>query len=258
MFFIRSRCRRARGVLGHQRLQRADRAQEPGGQRLEADRRAAQAAARPDSEPLESVKGAMNFERRRSRPSSRRATRRLPPRRAARGRRAADRRRAPKGSSPPRSAGSSRVVEAYPDLKATGNIGQLQEELTTTENKIALRAPALQRHRHPVQHQAAAVPDQPRRRDGRRRPGGAVGDHGCGGARGAEGRSGDEASGVRERRGQPLRAAGSQPPALELAGHLASCCSSPGSASAATSSATSLTKDAHPDRPTTLLPARSA
>jgi LemA protein len=29
------------------------------------------------------------------------------------------------------------VVEAYPDLKATGNIGQLQEELTTTENKIA-------------------------------------------------------------------------------------------------------------------------
>ena|SRR5688572_11088007 len=29
------------------------------------------------------------------------------------------------------------VVEAYPDLKATGNVGQLQEELTSTENKIA-------------------------------------------------------------------------------------------------------------------------
>ncbi len=29
------------------------------------------------------------------------------------------------------------VVEAYPDLKATGNISQLQEELTSTENKIA-------------------------------------------------------------------------------------------------------------------------
>ena len=29
------------------------------------------------------------------------------------------------------------VVEAYPDLKATGNIAQLQEELTSTENKIA-------------------------------------------------------------------------------------------------------------------------
>jgi LemA protein len=28
------------------------------------------------------------------------------------------------------------VVEAYPDLKATNNIGQLQEELTSTENKI--------------------------------------------------------------------------------------------------------------------------
>ena len=29
------------------------------------------------------------------------------------------------------------VVEAYPDLKATANISQLQEELTSTENKIA-------------------------------------------------------------------------------------------------------------------------
>jgi len=29
------------------------------------------------------------------------------------------------------------IVEAYPDLKATGNIGQLQEELASTENKVA-------------------------------------------------------------------------------------------------------------------------
>ena len=29
------------------------------------------------------------------------------------------------------------VVEAYPDLKATGNVAQLQEELTSTENKLA-------------------------------------------------------------------------------------------------------------------------
>ena len=29
------------------------------------------------------------------------------------------------------------VVEAYPDLKATTNIGQLQEELSSTENKVA-------------------------------------------------------------------------------------------------------------------------
>jgi LemA protein len=28
------------------------------------------------------------------------------------------------------------VVEAYPDLKATGNVSQLQSELTDTENKI--------------------------------------------------------------------------------------------------------------------------
>ena len=29
------------------------------------------------------------------------------------------------------------LVENYPDLKATGNIAQLQEELTSTENKMA-------------------------------------------------------------------------------------------------------------------------
>jgi len=29
------------------------------------------------------------------------------------------------------------VVERYPQLKATGNIGQLQEELTSTENKVS-------------------------------------------------------------------------------------------------------------------------
>src|ERR687895_1316618 len=28
------------------------------------------------------------------------------------------------------------IVEAYPELKATGNVAQLQEELTSTENKI--------------------------------------------------------------------------------------------------------------------------
>lgn len=29
------------------------------------------------------------------------------------------------------------VVERYPDLKATGNVGQLQEELTSTENRVS-------------------------------------------------------------------------------------------------------------------------
>ncbi|MGH3993596.1 MAG: LemA family protein, partial [Pseudonocardiaceae bacterium] len=28
------------------------------------------------------------------------------------------------------------LTEAYPDIKATGNVAQLQEELTSTENKI--------------------------------------------------------------------------------------------------------------------------
>ena len=29
------------------------------------------------------------------------------------------------------------VVERYPDLKATTNVGQLQEELTSTENRVS-------------------------------------------------------------------------------------------------------------------------
>jgi LemA protein len=33
--------------------------------------------------------------------------------------------------------GFNLVVERYPELKATGNVGQLQEELTATENKVA-------------------------------------------------------------------------------------------------------------------------
>jgi LemA protein len=31
---------------------------------------------------------------------------------------------------------SAAFVEAYPDLKATGNVAQLQEELASTENRI--------------------------------------------------------------------------------------------------------------------------
>src|SRR6267143_1586409 len=46
------------------------------------------------------------------------------------------------------------VVEQYPQLKATGNIGQLQEDLTSTENKVAFAA-TVQRHGHSVKHQVA-------------------------------------------------------------------------------------------------------
>ncbi len=34
-------------------------------------------------------------------------------------------------------AGLNVVVERYPDLKATGNVSQLQEELTSTENRVS-------------------------------------------------------------------------------------------------------------------------
>ena len=34
-------------------------------------------------------------------------------------------------------SGLNVVVERYPDLKATGNVGQLQEELTSTENRVS-------------------------------------------------------------------------------------------------------------------------
>jgi LemA protein len=67
------------------------------------------------------------------------------------------------------------VVEAYPDLKATGNVQQLQEELTSTENKVSFARQLLQRHRDRHTHQAAAVPDQLRRGYGRRLTGRTVG-----------------------------------------------------------------------------------
>lgn len=40
------------------------------------------------------------------------------------------------------------VVEQYPQLKATGNVGQLQEELTSTENKIAFATGRDPQHAH--------------------------------------------------------------------------------------------------------------
>ncbi|MFN2315696.1 MAG: LemA family protein [Gemmatimonadales bacterium] len=48
------------------------------------------------------------------------------------------------------------LAEAYPDLKATGNIAQLQEELTSTENKIAFARQLYNdtaTHYNTVQHQ---------------------------------------------------------------------------------------------------------
>ena len=38
------------------------------------------------------------------------------------------------------------VAEAYPDLKASANFLSLQEELSTTENKVAVSVPSIQEH----------------------------------------------------------------------------------------------------------------
>jgi len=56
------------------------------------------------------------------------------------------------------------LAEAYPDLKANQNMMQLSEELTSTENKVAFRAPGVQRRRHELQQPARDVPRQRDRR----------------------------------------------------------------------------------------------
>ena len=52
------------------------------------------------------------------------------------------------------------VVENYPDLKANQNFLSLQEELTSTENKIAFARQSLQRRGHVLQQQDRDVPVQ--------------------------------------------------------------------------------------------------
>ena len=59
--------------------------------------------------------------------------------------------------------GGVRGRRGIPRPKATGNVAQLQEELTTTTNKIAFARRALQRHGHHLQHEPAPVPDDARR-----------------------------------------------------------------------------------------------
>jgi len=44
------------------------------------------------------------------------------------------------------------VAEAYPNLKADQSFLALQEELTSTENKVAFRSSVLQRQRDDLQH----------------------------------------------------------------------------------------------------------
>src|SRR5439155_405015 len=68
-----------------------------------------------------------------------------------------------------------------------------------------LRAPALQRHGDAVQHQAAAVPHEPRGGTGPGAAGGPVGDRGPGGARGSAGRPVEQRASPLEPRTAPRR-----------------------------------------------------
>ena len=81
------------------------------------------------------------------------------------------------------------VVESYPDLKATTNIGQLQEELTSTENKIAFARQLYNDVGHAVQHEAEAGADRVRGGNGWRDAGSALGNHGRSGTGRTQGRA---------------------------------------------------------------------
>ncbi len=69
------------------------------------------------------------------------------------------------------------VVERYPDLKATGD-GERRPVAGRADvhgESHRVRAPVVQRHRDAIQHQAATIPDDARRRDGARGARGSVG-----------------------------------------------------------------------------------
>ena len=110
------------------------------------------------------------------------------------------------------------LTEAYPDLKATGNVAQLQEELTSTENKIGFARQLYNDTATQYNTKQATFPTmlvaawrRPRRRSsGRSRT-----------TRSARCRRSicRPPNRRRERGRQPLRATGSQPPPLHLARH---------------------------------------
>ena len=70
------------------------------------------------------------------------------------------------------------LTEAYPDLKATGNVAQLQEELTSTENKIGFARQLYNDTATQYNTKQATFPTDARRRPGQGHAGGALGDHG--------------------------------------------------------------------------------
>ena len=76
------------------------------------------------------------------------------------------------------------LAESYPDLKANQNMLALQEELSSTENKVAC-APGIQRRRDELQHTARDFSGLRDRRDGGIRSGPTLRDRDAQGARSA-------------------------------------------------------------------------
>ena len=119
------------GAVGDRRLQRPGRRPQPGADRVEPDRRAAQAPPRPHSQPGAGGEGRHGLragDAHQGGPGAQQRRRRVRARRSP---------APPKRRSRQATRGLFALVESYPQLKANDNVKQLQEELTTTENKIA-------------------------------------------------------------------------------------------------------------------------
>src|SRR5437899_1611215 len=185
---------RGRRPVAGRRLQRPRVPQEPDAQRVQTDRRPAQAATRPDPEPRERGEGSDGLRAvhagggdpgaqsggagERERPGGRQAHQ-------------PSRERAVLGVAAADGGGG-----AVSPTQGHEQRGPAPRGVDVDREPHRLRAPALQRHGDPVQHAPAAVPDVARRGAGpgpARRP---VGDHGPGRARRATGRPLAEAQGV--------------------------------------------------------------
>src|SRR5439155_202146 len=185
--------RRGRAVDGGG-LQRARLPQEPDAQRLQADRRPAEAASRPDPQSRERGAGGDGLREVDARGGDSGAQ---PGGEGERGRPRGDQADQPGGerpvvgaAAPDGGGGAVSAAQGDGERRPTAGGAHLHGE------QGGLRAPALQRHGHAVQHQAAAVSHQPRRRG---RPGAArrpVGDRGTGRPGRAAGRPVDEAEAV--------------------------------------------------------------
>jgi hypothetical protein len=127
--------------LRHQRVQPPGGAAQPVQERVRPDRRPAQAPLRPDPQPGGDGAGYMKHERETLEAVIQAGTRPArPSRRPPRTRRTPGAMRGLMGAEQALTGALGRffaLAEAYPDLKANQNMAQLQEELASTENRIA-------------------------------------------------------------------------------------------------------------------------